>query len=147
MKAGVGCKKLHRGFESYTFRMMSPEAQAAYNDILKDLVLRNGTLVKEDPSIYGWVDYKYYRCHEKGYEPHHLSCEISSSQPPVEDYWREFNGTFNDEDDSVHGIVLKSVNCACGKLKEREFRWEGRMQEVAKAVFAEMFVRLSKDAN
>lgn len=125
---------------------ISAEAQAEYERVLKLLVLKHGSLALEDPSIYGWVDYRYYTYANKGQQLHHVICKITSSEVPKEDHWREFNGTFNDEDDSVHGIVLKGVSCACGKLKNREFRWTERMQRVAELVFEEAFGRRN-DAN
>lgn len=125
---------------------MSPEVQAEYDKALTAVVLRHGFLVKNDPSTYGWVDYEYYGHYGKNHRPHHLSCPLTATGKPRETVWREFNGTFNDEDDSVHGIEISEVGCACGKLKDRTWRWSANMQEVAEAVFEEAFGK-KNDAN
>lgn len=120
---------------------MSPEAQAEYDEALTAAVLKHGTLVREDPSFYGWEDFDYHLGHglRSRHTAHHLKCEIVSTGKPVESTWHEFQGTFYEGDTSVHGIDLPEVTCACGKVQDRTFRWQARMQEVAEAVFEEAF--------
>lgn len=79
-----------------------------YHHALASYVAANGEPVKGDESYYGWTDYDMAK--------HLRSCDIAAIETVHEDVWQEFNGTFNEEDDSVHGISGKG-QCNCGFFK------------------------------
>lgn len=122
---------------------MSPEVRAEYDKALIAAILKRGTMVSEDASIYGWEDYDYHfgpswsRAERR--TPHHLACVLVSIGRPVETRWDEFQGTFYEGDTSEHGVELPGITCECGKLEDRTLRWKASPQAIAEAVFEEAF--------
>lgn len=97
-----------------------------YSVALGSLIAREGTPLKPDDGYYGgWEDYDMKR--------HLKTCSVAAISNPHESTWREFNGTFNDEDDSVHGAEAEA-QCACGKLKGK-MRIEGSLTSLTRKLF------------
>lgn len=126
---------------------MSPEAQAEYNKALTAAVLKHGTMVSKDASSYGWEDYEYHHGPNWSgrHKSHHVTCGWASVGKPEEDYWHEFQGTFYEGDTSVHGIVIKGLTCNCGRIQDREMRWQASIQTVAEAIFEEAFSKKNEE--
>lgn len=118
---------------------MDDAVQAEYDRLLARVVLKQGELVRKDESQYGWHDYNdgWVR------DSHHRTCEVTCKRVQ-EVTWYEFQGTFYEGDESVHGVSAFGVTCACGKLKDREVRWSAAMQEVAQAVFEELYKEIKR---
>lgn len=117
---------------------MTPEVQQEYTRHLMAVALRYGDLVLVNPSMYGWQDYSESFA---GRPEHHRTCALTGTRVR-EDSWSEFKGTFYEGDDTVHGIIVTGVNCACGKLRNRSMRWTASVSEVAEAVFTELYASL-----
>lgn len=115
---------------------MSPEVRREYEGALARVVIRCGNVVKSCHSIYGWSDYDATM--------HLRRCGVTSHGVPVETEWYEFVGTFDDNAE-VHGVMLSSVTCTCGRLSRRSLRWAGTVHEVAEAVFEEALGRRSAE--
>lgn len=116
---------------------MSPEAQAEYNRAMAAAAVKNGLIVRADPSYYGgWSDWEAAE-HLNPYGPASAPCRLVAPEHGTvkEDEWSEFEGTFYDGDTSHHGVVVTGVSCVCGQLTDRAVRWEASMQEIAEAVF------------
>jgi hypothetical protein len=91
-----------------------------YHHALASYVAANGEPVKSDESYYAWLDYDMSK---------HLNhCNIAAVESVNEDTWQEFNGTFNEDDDSVHGISGKG-QCNCGFFKG-ELRVTGKVTDI-----------------
>lgn len=112
---------------------MSPEVEAEYNSVLREAVLHHGCVVSNDPSIYDWASYYGTK--------HARSCTMVSENLPIEITWEEFDSTDAGDLKVIHGISLQRVRCECGKLKNREMRWETNPSEMIKAVFEIMYSR------
>lgn len=110
---------------------MSPEVRAEYETILKRIVLKYGSVVDRAADIFGWQDY--------GLTTHARKCMITAQGEIHEDVWNEFMGTFYEGDTSVHGMLVTAVDCTCGQIKHRKMRWSASVQEIAEAVFTELY--------
>jgi hypothetical protein len=109
---------------------MSPEAQEEYNRALKVALIRNGSVVQEKPSTYGWADYEATE--------HLRQCGGWSLRDADEDAWHEFVDSYAGSE-VKHGLALEQVRCDCGHLAERTVRWRAELNEVAEAVFEAAF--------
>lgn len=116
---------------------MSPEVQAEYDRALTAVVVEHGTIVKERPSIYGWIDYNALDHIGQGWRTPQGTCAliVPENAHPREDRWVEFAGTFAEDDNSRTGVAVDGVSCRCGQLTNRTVRWDAHVQEVAEAVF------------
>lgn len=97
----------------------------AFTVALGTLIAKEGTPVKADDSYYGWRDYDMSK--------HLAECEIVAVSNPREKTWSAFNGTFNDEDDSVHGAQAEA-QCKCGNFKGT-MRIEGSLTSLTRKLF------------
>jgi hypothetical protein len=97
----------------------------AFTVALGTLIAKEGCPVKPNDGYYGWKDYDM--------DSHIKSCEIVSISNPKEKTWGAFNGTFNDEDDSVHGAEAEA-QCKCGNFKGR-MRIEGSLTNLTRKLF------------
>lgn len=79
-----------------------------YKHVLASYLAKKGSPVAADASYYGWHDWDMTQ--------HLNKCEIVAIEDVKEDTWHEFNGTFNEDDDSVHGITGHG-QCRCGYFK------------------------------
>lgn len=119
---------------------MNEEIQKEYDRLLIKLVLRHGDLVSERATTFGWRDYAETFPNDwygRTFVEHLERCGIQSVGSVQEEIWYEFQGTFYEGDNSVHGVAVFGLTCNCGKLTNRSVRWSARMQEVAQAVFEE----------
>lgn len=107
---------------------MNPRTKERYDAVLKVLVLRHGDLQGEN-SFYGLGTDPDYQ--------HVNSCSVRSDSVPVERHWQEFGDTFNGND-TIHGVELAGVSCACGKLVNRTLRWSASVTEVLRAALEEV---------
>lgn len=111
---------------------MSDEVRVEYERVLIAVVLRHGSVVDRGPGSYhGWQDYDR--------TTHLRECTTATHGAVAEATWHEFKGTFDEGDDSVHGVQVTHVTCACGQLSNVTVRWSARMQEIAEAVFVELY--------
>lgn len=123
---------------------MSPEIEKEYQAALARAVVKNGSIVRQRDSFYGWHDYEA-ASHISGgndYDDNQggpCTLVLAADAKATEDEWGEFEGTFYEGDITHHGAIVKSVDCACGKLTGRSVRWEASIHEVAEAVFIEAF--------
>lgn len=101
-----------------------------YKRALVDCLAQRGTLVSEDPSYYGYYDSKWIEA-----KRHLETCGVdyAKSSEVYDVEWREFNGTFNEEDDSKQGVEVK-VSCRCGEIFNRSFRYDGGMADIIRAI-------------
>lgn len=113
---------------------MSPEAEKRYHDLLRRVALKNGDIVRTDPSIYGWLDYSATK--------HVRSCTLSSIATPEEIVFQEFAGTFATSDYTRHAIEVNDVSCECGTIRDRALRWETTVADALKIV---LITELEKD--
>lgn len=108
--------------------VLNPDLAATYGGYavaLGRLIAKEGTPVGADESYYSWEDFDMKK--------HLNQCEVVSISNPHENTWQEFNGTFNDEDDSVHGAEAEA-QCACGRLKGK-MRIEGSITSLTRKLF------------
>ena len=98
-------------------KMDKPEWRALFNYQMAKLVARKGRLVSLRASYYGWEDYT-----NTAKLP-----EIVALFNLVEDAWKEFDGTFNTDDDSHTGFTC-DVMYADGKF--RKLRYEGTLADI-----------------
>lgn len=94
-----------------------------YDHMLARYIADKGEPIHPIPSYYSWSDFEMYR-HIKG------PCSIAAVTSVKEDYWSEFNGTFNEDDNTVHGLNAHA-QCKCGYFKG-ELRYQGRVTEIIK---------------
>lgn len=118
---------------------MTPEVEREYKRHLMTAALQHGELVATDASFYGWRDYSEEEW--VGRRPHYRACALTGTSVH-ETSWGEFMGTFYDGDTTVHGVEVRGVSCACGRLKDRRVRWTAHPGDVAKAVFEELYTSL-----
>lgn len=85
------------------------------NSVLAEVIVTNGKAVRLSANVDGWEEW---------------NTEIEGSPVAVfnvrEDEWTEFNGTFNDDDDSHSGISAEVIYTSG---YSREFRVEGSLRE------------------
>ena len=94
--------------------------QEEFRRSLLDYLVRKGTPVGADASVYGWIDGDYEEIRE-----HFASCGISCAQSTYEDSrWTEFGGTFAESDTERTGIDAV-VTCNCGRYEGKHFRYTG----------------------
>lgn len=97
-----------------------------YDTALASYVAVNGTPVRDDTDgYYGWSDHDMKDHVDK-------DCEISEVYSVEEDSWQEFNGTFNEDDDSVHGLEAEG-ECKCGRFKGK-LRVQGSVTDMIKDI-------------
>jgi len=109
--------------------VLDPDLKSQYGGYavaLGSLIAREGEPVKANASYYsGWSDHVMAE--------HTNRCGIVAVSNPREESWGEFNGTFNDEDDSVHGAEAEA-QCACGNFKGT-LRIKGSLTELTRKLF------------
>jgi len=98
------------------------ELYGAFHVALGKMIAAEGSPVQVNESYYGWHDYEM--------ENHVRKCGIASVSNPREHSWGEFNGTFNDDDDRVHGAEA-SAQCNCGNFKGK-MRVEGELTDLTR---------------
>lgn len=97
-----------------------------YDTALASYAAANGTPVRDDTDgYYGWSDYDMKEHIDK-------DCEVTEVYSVREDYWQEFNGTFNEEDDHVHGLEAEA-ECNCGRFKGK-LRVSGSVTDMIKDI-------------
>lgn len=120
---------------------MDDRVKAEYEKILTAAIIKNGTLVAKDASIYSWVDdeYEYEGRWARG-QRHSVSCGIVKTGQVKEDAtWYEFAGTFAEDGDTYkHGMEVHGVTCNCGKIKDRVYRWDAPVGEAIRIVMLEL---------
>lgn len=92
-----------------------------YQHALAAYLVDNGEPVNVGDTYYGgWEDHKMFS---------HLEfCHVVAVESVNEDAWREFHGTFNNDDDSVHGFSGKG-QCGCGYFKG-QLRFAGKTTDI-----------------
>lgn len=81
-----------------------------YHTSVGRMLAKEGLPVSPHASYLSWEDYEM--------QPHLRECgfaSISTSQPTM---WHEFNGTYNDDDDSLEGVEA-DAQCNCGRFKNK----------------------------
>lgn len=121
---------------------MDPRVQAEYDDVLAQVVIKRGTLVSANESLYGWIAQDWL--HISRHREYGDGCRIVSYGRPVENEWDEFAGTFEEVDHRRSGVDLPGVSCACGKVENRTMRLDVPMQQLAEGVFMELYGRLAQ---
>lgn len=124
------------------------QVQAEYEKLLTAAILKNGSLVSADASLYGWVTMDDYdlgpRGGWSGATRHSLSCGIASTGRVEEDAtWYEFAGTFASNDHYKHGMEVHGVTCNCGKITNRVYRWDAPVGEAIRLVLMELLEKQS----
>lgn len=114
---------------------MRPEIRAEYTRALGAVVIRNGDVLKVNPTSQFMLYDRMIR--------HELDC-IATAREVQEDAWYEFQGTFA-KDHTVHGVTATGVTCTCGALQDRIVRWQASPSTVAEEVFEEAFGGRSKN--
>lgn len=79
----------------------SNDWKVGFHKAVAEMLVKKGQIARLVPSYYGWADYD-------------LILGKSAGKPIAvfnvkEDYWHEFNGTFNTDDDSVTGLTAHVV--------------------------------------
>jgi hypothetical protein len=96
-----------------------------YDHSMARCMAEEGRPVAPGSTYYGWSDYIMQK-HLNG------KCHLAAITSVKEDSWNEFNGTFNDEDDTVHGVTAQG-QCACGFFKG-ELRVDESMTKIIRDV-------------
>lgn len=111
---------------------MSKAATEELQNLMFRHVLENGSIVKKNPSYYGWYDIEGTN--------HAAKCRVILDKNPqlIESYVNEFQGTFYDGDTSKAVLDVDSVSCICGKIKKRVIRTEGTVGELMFSLFSNM---------
>lgn len=122
---------------------MEDQVKAEYERLLTAAILKHGSLVAKDASIYGWLTMDDYDLGPRGgwknAARHSLSCGIAKTGRIEEDAtWYEFASTFDSNDHYKHGMEVHGVTCNCGKIKDRVFRWDAPVGEAIRVVVMEM---------
>jgi len=94
-----------------------------YQKSLANLIAVHGVPVSLTPSHYGWADYDLMSS-EFNRTLRYKHIAVFNVK---EDYWREFNGTFNTDDDSHSGMVADVVYSTG---ISRKVRYEGTLREI-----------------
>lgn len=102
--------------------LLNPPADDAgwkdrFNREMAQQVISKGHLMRFNESFYGWEEYDHK---EEGHE-------VVAAFDLQQDRWKEFNGTFNSEDDSRSGFTLH-VMYDNGKF--RKFRYEADLGSI-----------------
>lgn len=96
-------------------------------------VLKNGSPREmERDTTYGWLasDWNEVGEHLRA----HAADEVTLGEfQDVE--WSQFDGTF--VDDSEHQGIEVTVTCACGRLTDRVWRYEGTLGEILTGILKE----------
>ena len=95
-----------------------------YKKSLAELISSKGSPVSLSASYYSWVDYDLLAYSDFDKPVRDKAVAVSNIR---EDYWSEFNGTFNTDDDSHSGMVA-DVLYSTGI--SRQVRYEGNLREI-----------------
>jgi hypothetical protein len=106
--------------------LVGKEGITNYDNSLARYMAVEGRPVAPGDRYYGWSDYAMQQHLNKG------GCSIAAITSVKEDSWHEFNGTFNDEDDTVHGVTAHG-QCKCGFFKG-ELRVDESMTKIIRDV-------------
>lgn len=108
--------------------------QTEYEKILTAAIIKHGSIVRQDASLYGWISDEEYSLPFRG-PRHSVECGIASTGL-VEEHatWYEFAGTFAEQDNYKHGMEVHGVTCNCGKITDRVFRWDAPVGEAIRTV-------------
>lgn len=117
--------------------------QAEYEAILTAAIIKNGSLIGKDASIFGWATMDDYDTGPRGgwagATRHSVTCGIASTGRVEEDAtWYEFAGTFATSDHYKHGMEVHGVTCNCGKIQDRVYRWDAPVGEAIRIVMLEL---------
>lgn len=102
-----------------------------YKRALVDFMAKHADLVAEDPSYYGYMDKDWLQV--KRHLENDCAVDYDTASEIYDVDWREFNGTFNDEDDTRQGVEVR-FSCKCGRVVNRQFRYTHGMAEVIRAI-------------
>lgn len=96
-----------------------------------DVLVRNGSPVREDPSIYGWQIYEWDEHRDKGIETRkqriaRVGIDYAATTY-VESSWDEFMGSLHEGDTRVYGIDLDLVLLDGTRL---HWRYSGSLSEL-----------------
>lgn len=118
---------------------MDDRVRAEYEEILTAAIIKHGTLVDQDHSIYHWIASDDHDGDRWSGPRHSTSCGIAATGRVEEDAtWYEFAGTFAEQDDYKHGMEVHGVSCNCGKIKDRTFRWDAPVGKAIRIVMIEL---------
>jgi hypothetical protein len=108
---------------------MSPEIQEEYDAALKEATLRHGSITNQTGgTVWGWENWEDTQ--------HFRGCGGHARDEVQEDDWYEFAGTFaGPEEGHKHGLIVRRVDCFCGRIVDRSIRWEADRSAIAEAVF------------
>lgn len=125
--------------------------QAEYTAIITRAIIKHGSLVRSDSSLFGWVSDEDYGKGERYTWPvgprHSITCGIAKTGRVDEHaYWYEFMGTFYEGDNTVHGMEVHGVTCNCGRITDRTFRWKESVGEAIRLVMMELLEERVKGA-
>jgi hypothetical protein len=97
--------------------MLDPDFRDELTKAIVNLLVQEGAPVGLDASYYGWQadDWRALFDHVAKCKPDYDKCSWKDS------YWSEFQGTFYEGDCTVNGISMR-FTCACGHIKDREWR-------------------------
>lgn len=114
---------------------MSDDWKAGLKRAVIDAIVSKGLRVRDDPSLYGWGMYEYDEKYDVTNATGHriLTANLIDYEKSTwdESSWHQFNGTFNDEDDTRRGVDA-SIVCVDGTVYP--WRWECRLGEMILAV-------------
>lgn len=127
---------------------MDDLVKAEYEKILTAAIIKNGTLVAKDASIFSWMeDEGEYEGRWARGPRHSVSCGIAKTGRVEEDAtWYEFGGSLTgDQDTYKHGMEVHGVTCNCKKIKNRTFRWDAPVGEAIRVVMLELLAERVKE--
>lgn len=114
-----------------------------FKNLVVETVLEHGTAVSPTANEYGWKD-DDARCHIEGRntwraqregKPDPAPCKWVPNEETTfkEENVYEFGDTFNGNEGIF--INVSPVSCACGELKDRAIRYEGKTAEFIPLMF------------
>jgi hypothetical protein len=109
---------------------MKPETQAKYDALLKEAVIKHGTLCDIGSWAYGYVADD----HEALYEERKRGCKVYSDNTVDTGSWTDFD-TFH-QNSPRQVLDLTGVNCNCGRLLNRTVRWDVSPMDAIEKVLA-----------
>lgn len=108
--------------------MLSPAGQKRYDEILRRVVLREGSLVNATSTAYGWIASDWQHKHK---------CELTTTAVPTEITYDEWAGTF-EPSRTKYAMQVDRVNCKCGQLRNRKIRWDATIGDAIQLVVGEL---------
>ena len=105
--------------------------KAEFKRHLIDVLVKNGSKVDDNASVYGWQEYDLHGKYKSMIANHGIDYDKTTY---TEATWYEFMGTFYEDDTSVYGV---DMNLVLGNGKVLKWRYAGTVSELIQAVLFE----------